>query len=99
RQVCLPEDGRGSACTGSSPFSPDGIFNCLSVQQMPVKIFCSYAHKDKARAAELRALMRRLTDRNLVELFIDDDLRFGTRWEPELYRQIDSSEIVLLLVS
>lgn len=66
---------------------------------MPVKIFCSYAHEDKARAAELRVLMRRLTDRNLVELFIDDEIRHGARWEPELSRQIDQAEIVLLLVS
>jgi hypothetical protein len=35
----------------------------------------------------------------LIEVWSDQVLTAGTRWEPEIYRRLDEADIVLLLVS
>src|SRR6266581_6189960 len=66
---------------------------------MAVKIFCCYAHEDEALLKKLKTQLRPLQRQGLVDVWYDRDISAGTEWEQEIKEQLNSAQIILLLVS
>ena len=60
-----------------------------------VKIFCSYAHKDKALRDELAKHFKRMN----ILAWYDRDINSGTNWIKEIDQNLETADIVLLLIS
>jgi internalin A len=69
------------------------------VEQLPVRAFVSYAHKDKGYLEELRAALSPLVRLQKLSIWDDRDINAGDTWEEVLFQQLDESDIVLCLVS
>src|SRR5262245_57659053 len=68
-------------------------------EQMPVKVFISYAHKDEKFLNELKMHLKPLERQELIELLHDRNIRPGTRWEQKISQYLDAAQVILLLVS
>ena len=66
---------------------------------MPVKIFCCYAHEDEPLLKKLKAHLRPLQRQGLVKVWYDRDISAGTDWEQQIKEQLNTAQIILLLVS
>jgi TIR domain len=66
---------------------------------MPVKIFCCYAHEDEALLNRLKSHLKPLERQGLIELWNDRDISAGVEWEREIETQLDTAQVILLLVS
>ncbi len=64
-----------------------------------VKIFFSYAHEDEALLNQLKSHLRPLQRQGIIDVWYDRDISAGTEWEREISQHLDSSQIILLLVS
>src|SRR5581483_1431291 len=66
---------------------------------MPVKIFFCYAREDEALLNKLKSHMRPLQRQGLIDVWHDREILAGADWEQEISHQLDTSDIVLLLIS
>ncbi len=66
---------------------------------MPVKIFCCYAHEDEAFLNKLKSHLKPLQRQGLIEIWNDRDISAGTDIEKEISLQLNSAQIILLLIS
>lgn len=66
---------------------------------MRVKIFFCYAHEDEPLLNKLKSHLRVLQRQDLIEVWHDRDINVGTEWEQEISRQLNTSQIILLLIS
>ncbi len=66
---------------------------------MPVKIFISYSHADAPLLKQLEAHLNPLIREGLIEIWSDREIKSGTNWGEEINKQIDSADIILLLIS
>ncbi len=65
-----------------------------------INIFIAYAREDKAYLEELRVQLSILERIKLVDkIWYDGLIQPGTNWENEIYQALESSDIILLLVS
>ena len=69
------------------------------VEQLPVRAFVSYAHKDLEYLKELRAALAPLMRLQKLQLWDDRDIDAGDEWEKVIFQQLEESDIVLCLVS
>jgi hypothetical protein len=65
----------------------------------PLRLFLSYAHEDSSVAAELRNHLAPLRHEKIVRDWYDHDLVAGSDWDTEIKQQLESSALVLFLVS
>jgi len=67
---------------------------------MAFKIFFCYAHEDEDLLHKLMSHLKSLQLDGLVDqLWYDRDISAGSEWEPEIVRQLNAANIILLLVS
>src|SRR5229473_6626873 len=66
---------------------------------MSVKIFFCYAHEDEALLNKLKAQLRPLQRQGLVDVWYDRDISAGSDWEQQIKEQLNTAQIILLLVS
>ena len=66
---------------------------------MPVTIFFCYAREDEALLNKLKTHLRPLQRQGLIDVWYDRNISAGTEWEQEINQQLNSAQIVLLLVS
>lgn len=66
---------------------------------MAKKVFISYSHKDEAFKDELDAHLSALKRSGLVEVWHDRRIDAGTEWDDEIKSELESAQIILLLVS
>src|SRR5712692_7685383 len=66
---------------------------------MSVKIFFCYAHEDEALLNKLKAQLRPLQRQGLLDVWYDRDISAGTDWERQIKEQLNTAQIILLLVS
>ena len=66
---------------------------------MPVKIFFCYAHEDEPLLKQLKAHLSPLLREGLIDVWYDRDISAGTDWEQQIKEQLNTAQIVLLLVS
>src|SRR5258706_4596167 len=66
---------------------------------MPVKIFFCYAHEDEAFLNQLKRHLSPLRRQGFIDVWYDRDISAGTEWEQTIKEQLNTAQIVLLLVS
>jgi TIR domain len=67
---------------------------------MAFKIFFSYAHEDEELLHKLMSHLKPLQLSGLVDQFwYDREISAGSEWEPEIVKQLNDANIILLLVS
>jgi TIR domain len=64
-----------------------------------VKIFCSYSHKDETYLDELQISLSGLRRQGLIEEWHDREILAGQQWEKAIDNNLETSEIILLLVT
>jgi CheY-like chemotaxis protein len=65
----------------------------------PVSLFYSYAHEDEALRDELRGHLKILERRGLLSSWHDREIKPGEDWHQKIDAQLQTSDLVLLLVS
>ncbi|WP_446810500.1 COR domain-containing protein [Methylomonas sp. 2BW1-5-20] len=68
-------------------------------QQVPVRAFVSYSHKDLAYVKTLQSALSPLVRLQKLSLWHDRDIDAGAEWRPEILQQLEQADIVLCLVS
>jgi formylglycine-generating enzyme required for sulfatase activity len=63
------------------------------------KVFISYAHEDKHFLDELVAHTAALRRRKIIEIWTDSDIPTGSKWDPAIWENLETSGIVVLLVT
>lgn len=64
-----------------------------------INIFCCYAHKDKLLRDALRAHLGLLSRLGHINVWYDGEILPGSIWEKSISDQLDSAQIILLLIS
>ena len=65
----------------------------------PVSLFISYARKDQALMRELENHLEPLKLSRLVDSWHDGCIAPGEEWEPQIKQNLESADIILLLIS
>src|SRR5688572_6254 len=65
----------------------------------PAKVFISYAHEDEAHKDKLLTHLASLRRQGVIATWHDRDIRAGREWSAEIRAQLDTADVVLLLVS
>src|SRR5437667_10932619 len=66
---------------------------------MPVKIFFCYAREDEALLNKLKAHLKPLQREGIIDIWHDRDISAGTEWERVISEQLNTAQIILLLIS
>jgi WD40 repeat protein len=66
---------------------------------MSVKIFFCYAHADEDLLKKLKIQLSPLLNQGLIDVWHDRNISAGTDWEQEIKEQLNTAQIILLLVS
>ncbi|MBW8878507.1 MAG: toll/interleukin-1 receptor domain-containing protein [Acidobacteria bacterium] len=66
---------------------------------MPLKVFFSYSHQDKALRDELESHLSLLRREGLITTWHDREIEAGQEWQREIDDRLGTADIVLLLVS
>jgi hypothetical protein len=64
-----------------------------------IKILISYAHKDEILLQKLKTHLAPLRQLGLIDMWYDQDINAGIEWEREINDHLNTSQIILLLVS
>lgn len=64
-----------------------------------MKVFVSYSHVDKDLKDRLVKHLRPLEHENLVEVWVDHQIKAGDDWDREIAKKLSTADIVLTLVS
>lgn len=70
-----------------------------SMVTAPLKIFCSYGHEDEDIVDTLRTHLSPLRRKNLISDWHDRQIPPGGDWDKEIKAQLDSADIILLIIS
>jgi hypothetical protein len=94
------DDPRPFILTLDSFFPTTRRSNARMAKSPPLSVFCSYSHKDESlRTAVAVGLAGLIRDRLIHDVWYDRQISGGTNWAYAIDRQIDQSDIILLLVS
>ena len=66
---------------------------------MPVEIFCCYARKDQQLLQQLMAHLMPLQRQGRIIIWSDTNINAGKEWDLEITKHLNTSQIILLLVS
>lgn len=66
---------------------------------MAVKIFFCYAHEDEELLNKLKAHLKPLEREGLIDFWHDRDISAGMEWEKAIDENLNTAQIILLLVS
>ncbi|HEU5381650.1 MAG TPA: toll/interleukin-1 receptor domain-containing protein [Ktedonobacteraceae bacterium] len=64
-----------------------------------VRVFCGYAHEDRALFQHLKEALAVLIRQEAMSVWHYGDLLPGAQWESEIERELNISDIILLLIS
>lgn len=64
-----------------------------------MKLFVSYSHVDKELKDRLVKHLRPLEHENLIEVWVDHQIKAGDDWDKEIAKKLSEADIVLTLVS
>jgi len=69
-------------------------------EQIPaLRIFCGYAHEDQALFQQLKKALAVLIRQEAVSIWHYGDLLPGDQWEYEIERELNTADLILLLIS
>lgn len=66
---------------------------------MPIEIFFCYAHEDEALKQRLEKQLKVLKRQGIIHMWHDRLISAGQEWEREIDRHLNTSQIILLLIS
>ena len=66
---------------------------------IPVSVFTSYAHKDEDLREELDVHLAMIKRQPAVEVWNDREIIAGEEWDDSIKKELESADIILLLVS
>jgi len=64
-----------------------------------MRVFVSYSHADKDLKDQLVKHLRPLERENLIEVWVDHEIKAGDDWDREIVKKLSEADIVLTLVS
>ena len=64
-----------------------------------LKVFVSYSHIDKELKDQLVRHLRPLEHENLIEVWVDHQIKAGDDWDKEISKKLSQADIVLTLIS
>jgi hypothetical protein len=64
-----------------------------------LKVFYSYAHRDKKLRDELATHLSGLQRQGIITGWHDGEIRAGSEWDVQLKKHLALSDIILLLIS
>jgi hypothetical protein len=64
-----------------------------------MKIFYSYAHEDEELRKNLEKHLRPLRNQGVIDNWFDGDISAGTEWDAQIKEQLNTADIILLLIS
>src|SRR5215211_7860315 len=67
--------------------------------EKPLKVFCSYSHRDERLLERLRSHLNPLERNGSVLWWHDRKISAGSEWHAEIGGQLEAAHIILLLVS
>lgn len=65
----------------------------------PLSVFISYSHRDEAFKDELVVHLANLKRQGKIKAWQDRDIEAGAEWDAEIKQQLESAEIILLLIT
>ena len=68
-------------------------------ENQAIEVFFSYARKDKDLRDELAKHLKLLVRQKVIKTWHDSDITAGGEWEREIEKQLNSAQIILLLIS
>jgi len=68
-------------------------------QDSTIATFCCYAHEDAKFLHELKSHLSPLQRLKAVKMWDDGEINAGTEWAPEIKKQLNDAQIILLLIS
>jgi TIR domain len=71
----------------------------LQVTEEAISVFISYSRQDKDMLDQLITHLAGLRRTGKITTWHDRDIEAGNEWEPELQQQLDTADIILLLIS
>lgn len=77
----------------------DDVFVTTFFAERPKKIFISYSQKDAASLKQLKTLLSPLERDGLLQTWDDTKLVPGEEWDGSIRRELNTADIILLLVS
>ncbi len=69
------------------------------VTQLPLRIFCGYAHEDEAYFHKFNTALAVLRRQEAISIWHYGDLVPGVQWEHEIEQELNTADIILLLIS
>ena len=67
--------------------------------KVPISVFYSYSHKDKAYRDKLKTHLSVMRRQGLISEWYDQDIMPGQEWNNEINKHLRTADIILLLVS
>ena len=67
--------------------------------EKPLRVFISYSHKDETLQAELETHLKLLQRQGLISVWNDRKIAAGEEWKGKIDENLESADIILLLVS
>lgn len=71
----------------------------MDIRKKSLEVFCCYARKDQPLLKELKNHLIPLEREGLITLWADTDINAGAEWAKEIHLHLNTSHIILLLVS
>jgi len=69
------------------------------LSERPLKLFISYSHADEKLRERLHVHLAALHNDGLISTWHDRRIAPGTEWERQIDAELDSADVVLLLIS
>ncbi|TFD37761.1 toll/interleukin-1 receptor domain-containing protein [Cryobacterium sp. TMT1-19] len=68
-------------------------------QRAPLRVFCSYAHKDYKFSSELHIALSGLRRLGLIETWDDENIKAGDDWDSMIRAELERADVIIFLVS
>ena len=66
---------------------------------MALKVFFCYAHEDELLLNKIKMQLKPLERQGLIEVWHDREINAGMEWEQEIDKQLNTAQIILLMIS
>ena len=64
-----------------------------------LKVFCSYSHEDVSLWSEFKTHLAPMERMRLIDVWSDQAIPAGTEWEPQIFKNLEEADVILLFVS
>ena len=68
-------------------------------QSRGIEVFCAYSHKDEGLREQLENHLSSLRRRGIIEVWHDRRIGAGGEWDREIHEHLNTSDMILLLIS